>query len=1795
MIGHKRALELSAAAFDFELSPDDDAALTAHLETCESCRAIGEGLRADAVALVGLERTDAPGDLRARILDAAAGSEAIGEVAAPVPTSAERPTLLRLPARFPARFRQPMVLVAAAAVIVAVIGGTLAWRAGPSDRGIAVTNPSNRPSGGSAEPGSPDGSSTPGGPPDPGPTNPPGPVNPDLVTAFAPVAELTALKATGGIVDLDSGFVLAGLASIPAKELVRHLSVQPALRLDTTPESDGRIRLSPAEPLTPGTVYRFTLAGDEGQTLDSWAFQARQPLRLVGTLPENTETDVRLDTGIEITFDQDGAVDAAAHVSIEPKVDGRFEQHGRVLAFVPTRLAPETIYTVTVTHGITVEATGETLEMDVRFQFETAAAGRPTTSETIFQFSTDLFESAVADRPTIALWAFGDVSDDESQQPTSPDSIRLEVYRLANQAAAIDAFRQLRTTPRWSTWNAADRVPTAGLSRVAGVDAHLEDAQGTLWTRLPEPLPAGWYLVQYPSERHQAQTILQVTDIASYLVVSETKTLIWANDLASGGPIANAAVAVSGGASLGRTGADGMFTVDTPGSLLPDRAPNCQDGCTPVITVSAGAQAAFLPATGANNPDGKEGMDYGWDPSFGANAQYWALFHTDRTRYRQTDTVNAWGVLRDRDTGKVPGSVTIRLVLANVDSESNPPIAQVEAKPRSTGAFVGSLALQDMPEGGYQVQALAGGQVVSSTYVEVGRILKPAYRLDVVTGRRVYIAGDRIRVTATARFYEGTPVPGVPLRVSGLGDRTASTDATGTAIVRTTAVLSPDYEFEDSEMQTVSVVPARAEEGEIAGASREILVFPSMWTVDADAEVRTGRVRVSGTANVVDRDRLEKEIAGGAPIWDVDPRGAPVKGHTVTVAFTEMIPTRTQTGTSYDFVEKRVVPVYEYDYRERAAGTLKLRTDSRGRFAGSIVDSGKHHDYSIKVTITDPDGHVARRSASASDGVPFPDQQTSPTLSPTTPSPDENDPVFGVGDKVDLTMREPGNTAKPDGDRHLFYIAQRGVRSAVVRPSSRFVATFPNWGPPNVVIGAVRFTGSGYVVGPRYTASFRSADRAITLDLQPDKARYAPGDQVTLRVRTRDPHGRALPATVVLRAVDEKLFTINAASSDDPLSELYAFVVSGIRATYASHRAPQQRPGGGDTGGGGGDDAFRDAVLFKAVDTGADGRATVTFRLSADLTSWRVSGSAVGAGLEAGGGTTQVPVGLPFFVDASIAPEYLLADRPAIQVRGFGTSLDPAAQVTFTVDSDSLGLHKSGLHATAFRAISVALPPLKLGRHSITITARTGSGAGARQYRVTRSFQVVASRLTRTRTSYEPLSRKSGVQGGPGLTQVVVSDASAGRELPLLLDLASSGSARLERGLAADIAAQLIAKRYGGGDVDPSAATFDGAAYQRDDGGLAVVPYASSDLEVSMLAALVAPDRFNAGSLRTYFQAVADNAKETRERRNQALAGLAGLVAPVLPRVRAAAADPELTIRERLALGLGAAALGDNETARSITVGLVGAYGEAVGDQARLRVGSDSADITAGTALLAMLMAATGDPAAARYRAYVDANPDIDATYALHEAGYVERVLDHLAPKPGSFAYTAGGTRTVVKLGAGDSFRITLTKAQLPTFSLEPVGGQIGVTSSWRDAVKTTSFENDPDVKIERTVSPSGTVDASKVVVVDLKVTFGNKAAAGCHRVTELVPSGLVPVTVLREAMDPETGEAVPGVSYPEEQTGQRVVFCAEATPEKRVVRLRYVARVITVGRYLWEPTIVESRTGPDRAAIVPAREITIR
>ncbi|HEX2469914.1 MAG TPA: Ig-like domain-containing protein [Candidatus Limnocylindrales bacterium] len=1778
MIDHARALELAAASIDFGLSAADAAVLTEHLAGCEACRDTATALNADAAAIAAIEHEDAPADLRERILSgpAAALEDTPETRSAPASSNPLR--------RFPDRIPRPAYLAAAAAVILAVVSGTLWWRGTPSsDGGIAVVGPSARP-GASGSATASDG---------PGVT--PGSSIDGLVTAHAEIAELTADEGPSGVVGREASFVLAAVGGGSAEELAQRLTVQPTIALTTTIEADGRVRLTPVEPLDPGVVYRFELDAPDGTSVDSWTFQASQPLRVVSTLPEPSSTDVPLDTGIEVTFDQDGVVDPASHFRIEPSVPGRFEQRDRVLSFVPERLAPATVYTVTVTRGIAVGGTGEILEDDVRFQFETASTDAPRPSSSYFRFSNDLFESATAQRPVVGLWWYADDSEaEETVRP--PKTVRLEVYALADRGAAIESFRALREIPRWSRYNSAERLPTDGLRRVAGLDAPLQDANGTLWTTLPERLPAGWYLVEQPSATLPSQAILQVTDLAAYLAVSGTRSVVWANDVASGRPIAGATVEADG-ASLGRTDARGLLLADTPASILPSADPDCATDCTPIVTLTAGARSAFVPATGPNTPDGKDGS-YEW---FGgsADARYWLLFDSDRNLYRRTDTINAWGMVRDRASAAVPDSVTIRLL--DDGDESSVPLASTQVTPRPTGAFASSLELRDVPEGGYRLELVVGGAVVTERYVTVDRILKPAYRIDVVTGRRVYIEGDRIRVTATTSFYEGTPVPGVALRLSGELDTTARTDAGGTAIVRTTARWDRDTSRDGPRYASIEVAPGRAEEGEITGAAQEFLIFPSNWIVSGDATVRGGRVRISGTMNVLDRDRVEREIAAGEWAWELDPRGAAVANRQVRARIIELIPVKRRIGSDYDFISKRVIPLYDYEFRERVAGTLRLTTNGRGRFAGSIAAPNRAHTYRIDLSATDFDGLRTTATAYASEEVTADvvdrfDRE--PFLGPTVRGDAVDDievvPV-GVGESVDLTMREPDATGRIDDDPHLFVAAQAGIREATVRDSARFVAEFPAWGPPNVSYRAVRFTGRAYVTASAYNAVFRTADRAMTVKLATDRARYVPGDTVRLSVETLGPDGRPLQATALLRAIDEKLFTIGAASADDPLAQLYEFLDSGVVATYATHRGPSGRPDGADTGGGDTDGEPNDAILFRAVDTDARGRATVTFPLPSDLTSWRVLGSAVGSELEAGGASMLVPVGLPFFVDTSIAPEYLVADRPSIQIRAFGTDLAPDARVTFAVDSDSLGLHESGLTARAFQALTVPLPKLAPGDHKITITARTGAGGTLRSHSVTRAFAVVASRLARSVTSFDEPAGTYRVDGGGDVTQVVVTDAGMGRHLPSLLDLAGSSSARLEEALGADLAAGLLAEHFpalGSLGGEPG---FDGATYQREDGGIALLPYGASDLEATVLAAVVAPDRFAGQPMRSYLRTVVGASRETRERRNFALAGLAGMGVPVLPELRAALASPDLTVRERAMLAIGAARLGDATTARSTAASLAGSYGEAVGEQARLRVGDDNLDTTTASALMAMLLAATADPVAARYWAYVAGNPSDQVTFGLHAAAYARWMLDAAPRSPTSFRYTLEGRASEVDLEPGEVFTLRLTRARLRTFSIEPVSGRIGVASTWREPVDVSAFQIDPDITIARTIKPAGTIPSSDLVVVDLRVDFGRAAPDGCHRVVESVPSGLIPVGVLRGWVDPETGESPVDVTYPDSQVGQHVIFCAEKSALRDRALLRYVARTITVGTYRWEPAIVESRTAPDRAAVVPSSTVRIR
>lgn len=1655
--------------------------------------------------------------------------------------------------------------MAAAGVVAAVVVSIVA---------VSLSFPGPRPplTGASVSPSaSPAGTAGPTATPTAGPTATPEPWGPLAVEPFVPVADLAPTSRDTSGVALDAGFVLASRGDEPATELAGRLAVSPDIALSVAAGPDPRsVTLWPDAPLTPGLVYRFRLAAPDDSLAGSWAFQAKRPLHVVGTLPSHQYTDVPLDTGIEITFDQDGVRDAASHFSIEPAVEGRFEQHGRVLVFVPRALEPRTIYTVTVRRGVSLTGSDQVLEEDVRFQFETAARSE---GERWLRFFRQVMEWETGSAPVVPL----------STSEPGLASLPVDVYRFDTLSDFRAALELVGAAPAWTQWaGSAGLVPTDDLTRVAHLDATLEpldtgDEDARL-LRLPR-LHRGWYLVEATLGERPQQLFLQVTDVATYAAVTWTRTVFWVNDLATGGPLAGAEVISRGGTVLGRTDRDGLLVVDSAAVLggSPTEWDAFERTPGPSVVVRAADGRAALIHLG----ESYWGLGCG-GPSIPSPADpYWHLLYTERSLFRSTDTVNAWGLVRARADGTVPTGLELRLV--ETSQAGSPPIAVAPLEARDSGAFAASVEIREAPPGGYRLELWAGGEVIADRWLTVGPIVKPAYRLELSTDRHVYVAGDPAEIVVGASFYEGTAVPGVGVEVGGFGESAATTRPDGTATVRGTAALDPS--LEGWEWVRLSARPSGAEEGEIGGATT-VLVFPSARTIEAEGRVAGGELTVTGAVHAVDLGRLERDF-DRAMEWDLDPRGAPSPGLPVAARVTELTWEAKQIGTRYEFIEKRVEPIYEYTEKTRDLGARQAVTGADGSFTFSLPVEAGDHGYRIVLTASDPQGRQARRTIGASTEA-YSAEPARGVYLESALLPDGAPVTYALGDTARVTMRDDAGPLPEGGaDRYLFLEAQRGLRDAAVQRSPTYAKRFEADDLPNTTVWAAHFDGRVYEA-IRWGAAvpFDRSTRALQVTLSADAARYAPGDRVTLEVTTRRADGAPTSATVTLGAVDEKLFALGAIEVIDPLGDLYAALPSGVLRTYASHRNERIWPPGCGPDVGGGRQDFRDEILFRQVTTDATGRARVTFELSDDLTSWYVTAAAVTGTPEAGLGTLLVPVGLSFFVDATLAADYLAGERPVLRLRTYGDALRPGDEVRFEVSAETLGLGRTTVTGRAFEAVEVELPALPVGRHRIDVTAGAGSGPGALSDRLIRTFTVAETRLVSGRTEYSTLTPGFRPAGGPGLTTYTFSDAGRGSFQPFLQGLLWSGSARLDRSLAAEQARLLLAETFGeeAAAVAPPP-TFSPERYETGDGGIALLPHASPDLELSAWVALTAPHRFDRGPLRNYFELVRSDPETTRERVIIALTGLIALGAPLLGDVQALFALPDLTIRERLWIALAAEAVGDDGTALVIERALLAAHGQRFGPWIRLRVGESLDDTLEATAMLAVVAAGLGDPLAAQADAYVGSNRAKDLVFDLQRLAYAQRAIERTPAAPASFAYTVDGARRVVELGPGESFSLALTPSQRATLSLERLAGDVGVATAWQQPFDPASVEVDPSLRIERTVSPSGVIPAAGLVTVTLRVTFDRQAPRdACYQVTDFAPSGLAPT------LFPAGG----GGSYAEPYSvvGQRVDFCIDPA---RPLPARYVARVVSPGTYSWEPAIVQSTVAAESLALTPATTITIR
>ena len=1604
---------------------------------------------------------------------------------------------------------------------------------------------------------------------------------------------LTAANSDASGVAPDTSFKLEALEAQDAAQLASRIQVEPtvelkaeAVSIDQTSAVPARAsytyRITPAAPLAEGKVYKFTLLDSPGgQPIRSWAFQTQSPLRVVATLPADQATAVPINIGIELTFSADGVTGVEQHFQIDPPAQGRFEIHKRVAVFVPTTLATETLYTVTLKSGVSIPGSSQTIAQDFRFQFETGSSDQTgqTPGQAPIQFSRRAWESSTQEAPVVAL--FG-------QDVANASSLPFTVYQFSGPDSFLAALDQFSAVPSWAIASRSRfSIDTSGLTQVTSFDGAVHAGgqppfQSDSYVQFPDKLPAGMYLAQAVYQNQPLQTLLQVTDVAAYVSVSRTQTLVWVNDLATQGPLAGAAV--SGPSISETTDGTGVAVFGTPSDLVHLRQSyygyTTTDVSGNIIVKAADGRELVVPLADIFNGYQYYGFreyNFQGDPSL-----YWRFIYTDRHLYHPGDTIHFWGLARLRENA--PASQEITVQLSGTDYTTGAAyqtvtISQTTVSTDDIGAYIGDMSFQGVSPGFYQLQAQIGDQVISSTYLEVRDFTNPAYKIDVLPEKNALIAGDSINVLIRASFFDGTPVPNLALiyRDGKDTDTPLTTDERGEANVAYTAAAQSYGSYSGA---SLTVVPAKAEEGEITG-SAWVLVMPAAVVATANAVYSNGGGLVTGTIYNLDLSRINK---GNEKDYN-DYHGTPAPGRTVTVAVTEYSYNKVETGNYYDFVQKIVRKQYRYDQVNTPIGEFSATTDAQGNFR-IVFPAGENQSYGVALTTTDDSGRSFQSNIGLYSGKDYFSGLT--TLTSASHGP------FHVGDSISVTLGAGAETYPTGGgNRYLFYSAQNGIRSYNTGDAPSYSFQFAAEDIPNISVVGVRFTGTTYVESA-YPATFAydSSERALNVTVTPQQASYAPGDKAGLDVKVTDKNGQPVKAEVLLSAVDEAAFRAEGDyffTDLGILGQLYTQVTSGIDHTYLSHQYPQTSNNAEKGGGDGARDEFKDVALFQQVRTDDQGQASVNFALPDNLTSWRISALAVTADLYAGSTVASVPVTLPLFVNVAMNTSYLASDQPSVKVRAFGDALKTGDPVSIEVSSPALFDGTLQAAGTAFEASDVTLPTLREGHYDIHFKV----SAGGRTDEIVRTVDVVPSRLLQDQThstevrpddSFQP----QGATDKP--TTVVITDHNRGRYYPLLSSLSWTYGDRVDQMLARNMAQDLMQQYFGEQAAFP--AEFRASAYQQSAGGIGIFPFADSDLTLSARIAALAPDKFGRQGLLAYFNKVFSDPNETRERTIIAMYGLAALGEPVLLDVQQAAGLTDLSTRERLYVGLAAAQLGDEATASHMYTGLLSDFGEQRGATIRLNVGANQDDILEATSLAAGLGAMLGDDDAPLLFEYTTQNYTRETLVQLEQLNYLVQAMPRLSEAPVKVRYTAGGQTHDAQLDRGQSVTLRLNPAELQALNLQVTEGTAGVSTSYQAPLDPTGVKTDQAVSITRAYpsESNGSVTLHEGDLVPITLTWDLTAQAvdGCYQVSDLLPSGLKPVTRLWEQ-----GITQPGVWYPYFVEGQRVSFCVY--PGSSTHTILYYARVIGTGTYIAQPAIIQSQKAPESISLTGATQVTIQ
>jgi hypothetical protein len=1592
-------------------------------------------------------------------------------------------------------------------------------------------------------------------------------------------------------VDPSSSFTLSTGVDVSASEVAQNLRVLPAsggepVAVDVSSAGTGTLRVTPKAPLAAGTAYRITLAADvkaDDGTVRAkeftWAVQTKDVFRVLSSTPGDGSSFVPVSTAVEFVMSASGWEDPSAFFSIEPKVDGRFEAHGRSLVFLPAKpLANGQLYTARLRKGFAIAGSDRKLDTDavVRFETESARRGR-----------TDVGVEPQLRRLSVAV----------GKEPVVPVSLAYGIpanVRLVGYALPVDqAERFLRADDQIPLF--ASETRRRGDAYRAYAKAKAFEAPGRLLKRdggdylaLPSSLEAGRYLVNIlPTDGRDAWMYLEVTDAAVYTMADEKDLLVWTvNAGADGRPLAGMPVRFE--SQSAQTDAQGIA-----------RLPIGAASGTGVLRVGDGGALASVMALSLDR------MGPVWEMwNRPEQAKTVAYLMSDRPLYRATDAAKLFGLVQDRaGRGKPAESVSVALYRSGVvepfGSGARTAYQEMDVSPDDRGFFEAELSWKNLAPGSYLLAIRRAGNDVELRDIEIQDFAKPAYAISVRPAAQAVFAGDAVTGEVQATFFDGTPAANLDLAFQAYGvaekNLTLRTDASGRATfsVPTRAkacgnVASGDvYACVSPNRVEISVHAVQGEEAEIF-ATAGVDVWNADRAVSVDGAFRDGQAAAVISVRNVDlsRARLAAEAR--------DVLGDFVANAKVSGVVIERTWERREVGQRYDEVLKRSEPIYRYQVIENPIQRIDASTDGSGRVRLS-VPAKEGSSYRFVVTTLDAEG---RMEAASTDVFPNRwDAMTSEDYQLVFDGVENQNVRFAPDADISVRFLKGSDEVPSAGHpAFLFVEATDGMVAQSVSSAPRHATKMDLRHEPNTTIYGVLYDGG--FVQRSVTASLDSDARGLDVSVVSDKSAYAPGGEAVVRVQAKDAQGGPVrDARIAVAAVDEAVFAAARVSGEElPLDRLYAWVPDGIRFSQSSQYASAQEAlmnqdayGEAGMGGGGGMERPRanllDTAAFRVVTTDRNGSAEVRIPLPDNVTSWRVTAVAVTGNREAGVGRAGISATKPVFVDAILPSTALATDKPTLRLRAVGAALPADAPISFIVDAPTLGIRNQKIDGKAGTMSDIAIPSLVVGEHAVTVGVSSSAGQDA----VVKKLRVVESRFRRKAFVAADLA--------PGAT---MPDAGVAKEIRALfiptsraayLDrvqaMAEYPTPRAESRLAATVAQKILVDAYGRPAMEP----IETNGIQLSSGGIAPLPYASADVSLSSRAAFAAPDALDRVALVRYFWERLRDRTAAREVQMDAVSGLAALGEAVLPELQEAARLPDLSWRERLAVSRGLLALGDRTGAEAAVQPLL-AKALVQDGIASVRPTVSDRDAARATAEASVIAAALELPIASKLNAWLDQNWSSADVNDLERAAYLSQAVASAPHRDARIIIgTSADATETIDLSDGRPQERIYPRERWDALRIVSVDGPVALeveteVSALPAPVKDLSIVRRYETLDGKPVDPAALADGSRIRVA-LEPGFGPSAPAGCYVVRDYLPAGLAPAVDISFAAFRD-----PTLWYPTDIGDGAVEF---VTCRGFVSPIRYMARVTSRGQFAAEPAMVQSLDAPSAAAVSEAKDVQIR